>query len=392
MTTATFLGLPRELRNLIYDEVFKGCRKPRSIERRNLTNFTPAPVNILLVLNWACLLINTQVAAEALEILFKKHVVLLLCGPSVLNSFLYRIGQDVTGTGKELLQSLKHVELDWLTFPNLRYYPGREQNRLSCGDHDMETSSPYSDEEGITIEAPTVDYEGESYDDDDHDYAHSGSHQHWPAHRINDDSTQSSAADPFGLLSHYPFADPSGESTTTYSAAAEERMFSNLEYMIYREVTPLFHYLSSPTFFLSSMTLPLYFIKREQYQTRIRLRPAYALPLKVRYWVHVIAHALLLLHPPHPSTIPKLNELRVLYKPKNIWASLDPCDDLGNMCENGVWGANGGSGFRAVWDEFERLRGMTDTEELDVKVKLMRGGSNVYDENLGDELEVIIKR
>lgn len=395
MVSPTFLGLPRELRDLIYSEVFNGYRKPRTTERRHLTHFTPSPANILLVLHWECLLINTQVAAEAVEILFKRHTVLLRAGPLVVNSLFYRIEQDPTGKGQELLQSLRHLELDWTTFPSLRHYPGKAQTKLRRQARGMAINpSPYSEEEegadlseDMGIEGPSLDDEGIDYDDNH--YAPSSPHQ-WSSYQVNA-STQSSTADPFGLLSHYPFSDPNQD--FSYSTAAEEKMFANLEYLIYEEVTPLFHYLSSPTFCLSSMSLPLHFIKRSQYQRRILAPPQYAVPLTIRYWVHVIAHALVLLHPPYPDTVPKLKEVRVQYKPKNLWAALDPCDDLGSMCENGVWGDGGGSGFRAVWDEFERLRDMaTDTRELDVDVKLVRGGSSMYEERLGDELEVTIKR
>lgn len=47
---------------------------------------------------------------------------LLSCGPYVLKQVLSKI-EDSGGPGKQCLQRMKNIELDWVTFPNLRLYP-----------------------------------------------------------------------------------------------------------------------------------------------------------------------------------------------------------------------------------------------------------------------------
>jgi len=380
MGTPLFLNLPRELRDHIYDYVFAipDKRSPRAlrIERRHLTYFTPTAPTILLVLHHECLLLNRQVAAEALDFLFKKHNVFLSCGPFVLNSFLYRIEQEPEGQGKKLLKKLRRIELDWITFPNLRHYPPEwyeENGNQGSGEYD-----------------DSWDYEGEGYDDNHYAL---GSFETWPAFRIRPEG--SSSADPFGLSTLYPFADPRSE--PVYDIAAQETAYEKLDYLVDREVTPLFAYLSSPTFKLSTMTLPLIFVSRQRYMDRSASRASFALPIKIRYWVKVVAHALIMLLPDAEGKT-KLDELLIRYMPQNVWAAMDPSDDLNEMAKKGVWAKGNGQGssagevFSAVWEELEQRRGPLNRDELQISVELVKWMGELEGRYVGDALEVRMTR
>jgi hypothetical protein len=140
-------------------------------------------------------------------------------------------------------------------------------------------------------------------------------------------------------------------------------------------------------------------------------RPGYTLPVKIRYWVQVCVHALVMLTSPHTSgtsaSIP-LQEVKVKYLPWDIWASMEPADNLKRMVDAGIWfdkpedgegGAREGEGeaFRAVWDG---MRARMPTEErkgkkrlgLKAQVRLVPWDGNVDSWRVGDELEVVFTR
>ncbi|KAF2187010.1 hypothetical protein K469DRAFT_705558 [Zopfia rhizophila CBS 207.26] len=397
------LALPRELRDLIWHYVFAipDHRDHRAIriERRHLTYFKPIPVNVLLILHHEYLLLNRQIAAEALKVLFQEHNVFLSCGPFVLKAFLSRIENDESGAGKLWLKWLKHIELDWVTFPNLRFYPPEweESKDISYWEQDREEIDvDYVD--GLARkggkdyynEESSWDYEGPRYDDN---FYQPGGTSLYPSFEHHN-TTMAEDSDPFGFSTHYPFQDPLVE--PSYDTIAQEDIYTKLDLLIDMEVTPLFTYLASPTFSLSSITLPLYFISKQTYQHRSISRPGYLLPLKLRYWVQVVVHALLMLHPVAPHT-PKLDEVRIKYMPWDIWASMDPSDDLFKMCEKGIWGGEEdeegeGEAFKAVWDGLAQRGAELSEEDLDVKVRLVKWEGDLDRGMVGDELEVVIRR
>lgn len=173
------------------------------------------------------------------------------------------------------------------------------------------------------------------------------------------------------------------------------------------EVTPLFTYLSSPSFNLTSITIPMYFISKESHHNRSTTRPGYALPLKSRYWVQVCVHALCMLirAPDSGSLAPQLQEVRVKYLPWDIWASMDPADDLRRMTSKGVWldGADAAEGgerevegeaFRAAWTIL-REKGLMETLRAGVEepeISFVKWDGNVDSGRVGDELEVVFRR
>ncbi|KAF2201121.1 hypothetical protein GQ43DRAFT_440892 [Delitschia confertaspora ATCC 74209] len=393
MSAFPLLRLPRELRDHIYDYVFAipdtRCARSLRIERRHLTYFRPTAASILLILHQECLLLNQQVAAEALELLLKKHTVLFSCGPFVLNSFLSRIEQEPTGQGKKWLKSLKHVEMDWVTFPNMRFYPPRWNNSNSSDEDYDPDNATMLDEDYIW------DYEGEGYDDN---LYNSSTATVWPSYQQQGSSSQNQAApgaDPFGFASHNPFSNPLSE--PTYDVRAQQDVYSALDYLVDTEVKPLFTFLSSKAFALSTMTLPLYFISQKWFQHRVVSRPDHVLPLKLRYWVNAVAHAVLLLCPPDPAMLPKLKELRIKYMPWDIWASMDPSENLQEICERGIWGRDDevgyGEAFKAVWEELQKMNFRFGKHELDINVRYVKWEMDLdQSSRVGDELEVIIKR
>jgi len=111
----SFLDLPRELRDQIYHELFclRDERSQRALrmERRSLKYFQPTAPAILLVLHHQSLLLNRQIAHEALELLFKKHTVFFSCGPFVLKTLLQRIERH-NGPASQWLKWIKAIELD----------------------------------------------------------------------------------------------------------------------------------------------------------------------------------------------------------------------------------------------------------------------------------------
>ncbi|KAF2109481.1 hypothetical protein BDV96DRAFT_502492 [Lophiotrema nucula] len=410
-----FLELPRELRDQettqIYDCVLelpdtRGERALR-IERRHLKYFKPSAASFLLLLHHEYFLLDRQVAAEALESLLKNHTPFLSCGPFVLQSLFTRIEEEPAGQGKQWLRWMRKIELDWITFPNLAIYPpnrenGKDEWPWEADDIEVDveyvkgfkdTEMSYGDDTGYNDE---YDYEGDGYDDNFYDPVDMDlypSFEQPTSSMIQQPAGE--ADDPFGLTTIYPFSDPSSE--PDHDTTSQETLYTKLDLLISLEVTPLFTYFSSPVFSLSSITLPLYFISKSSLHHRSAARPGYALPLKLRYWVAVAVHALLLLCPPDGGS-PALNEVRIKYLAWDIWANMDPSDDIYSMPEKGVWFKDGdgregqGEAFRAVWNGlFERGLDVSNGA-LDATVKLVQWHGDLEQWRVGDELDVVFTR
>jgi hypothetical protein len=359
---------------------------------------------LLLVLHHEYFLLNRQVAREALEILLKRHVVFLSCGPFVLKALFEKI-EEPNGPGRHWLRWMKKIQLDWVTFPNLTHYPpDRESGRDEWYWEQHQQEVDIDDTRG----AP---HNGH-YDEYDHDFQYYDDNLYnpadatlYPSFRPPPATETSDPNDPFGFANHYPFTDPSQQPVQDFSTY--EDISTRLDLLVQMEVTPLFTYLASPTFNLTSIALPLYFISKESHHHRSITRPGYALPLKIRYWVQVCVHAMLMLgtSPTSISGKPLLNEVRVKYLPWDIWASMDPADDLRRIAKRGVWfddpeSAEGGEresegeAFRAVWDSL-RKKGMYDDKErmgLCADIKFVQWDGNVDSWRVGDELEVVFRR
>jgi hypothetical protein len=361
------------------------------------------------VLHHEYFLLSRQVAREALEVLFKKHIVFLSCGPYVLRYFLEKIGQQ-NGPGRQWLKWLKRIELDWVTFADLKYYPrDHDGTRYWNWQHDEEeVDVDYVRGAQYNGHYDEHDLEGGYYDDDEDDDLNDPSDTSLlPSFRRPATTEASSTNDPFGFANHYPFVDPSYQPG---SRASPEHLAKKLDLLVSLEVTPLFTYLASPTFNFTSITLPLYFISKESHQHRRITRPGFALPLKVKYWMEVCAHALLMLKAHRTrgnSEDSSLQEVRVKYLPWDIWASMDPVDDLRRLCEKGVWfdgpedGAGGdqereGEAFRGVWAAMRSRLSPQETEEsrmgLSATIRFVPWDGNVDSSRVGDELEVVFTR
>jgi hypothetical protein len=339
--------------------------------------------------------------------LLKKHTVYLSCGPFVLKTLLSRI-EEQGNLGKRWLKWMSKIELDWVTFPNLRMYPPERANGKDewwWENDGQEVDVDYIRGAQYNGHYDEYDYEGSCYDDNLYEPSDT---QLYPAFTIparNQPFVQPpDPADPFGFATHYPFSDPErapgsdneGEEGQTTS---QDEIATKLELLVEMEVTPLFTYLASPVFALSSLTLPLYFISKQTYHHRNTSRPGYGLPLKLRYWVAVVVHALNLLSQPTTSKSP-LAEVRVKYLPWDIWASMDPSDDLNYMVEKGVWfdGKDAddrpegeGEAFKAVWDALI-IGGVDVRAELDADVRLVKWDGGLDKWRVGDELEVVFTR
>jgi hypothetical protein len=347
------------------------------------------------VLHHECFLLNRQIAREALEWLFKHHTVFFSCGSYVLKQLFARI-EATGGPGKQWLKRLRKIELDWVTFPNLRIYPperseGNDGWWGETDEHEVDVDyirgaqyNGYYDEH---------DYEGGYYDDNFYEAEDSSLYPMWPGR--NALAAPSASNDPFGFANHYPFADPSRPPTSDVST---NDIDTKLDILVSLEVTPLFDYLSSSAFALSSVTLPLYFISRSSHHSRSASRPEYTLPLQIRYWVQACIHALLMLR-----TSPTLREVHVKYMPWDVWASMDPVDDLQRMVEKGVWfrsgdEANGeregeGEAFRAMWAGLQERGACKEDERLGLaaEVRFVKWEFDL-DKRVGDELEVVFTR
>ncbi|KAI4946739.1 hypothetical protein J4E91_006910 [Alternaria rosae] len=405
-----FLRLPRELRDQIYDYTFAAQEfsVDRAIERRHLKYFKPSAAAILLITRHQYFLLNRQVAREALEILFKNHTVYLSCGPFVLKALLEKI-EEPNGPGRQWLKWLKKIELDWENLPNLQHYPpDREEGRdVWYWEHDQEeVNVDYIRGAYYSGHYDEYDHEGTSYDDNMYDASNSSL---YPSFRQPATTQPPNANDPFGFTTHYPFADPTLDPVREASAAD---IATKLDLLVSMEVTPLFTYLASPTFNLSSITLPLRFISRGSHQSRSVSRPGFALPLKIRYWVQVCVHALLMLTSAHESgasSSTPLQEVRVKYAPVDIWASMEPTDDLRRIVDLGVWFDNPeegqeveregeGEAFRAVW---EGMRARTSYDErkrlgrrwgLKADITFDPWDGDMDKGRVGDEVEIVFTK
>ncbi|KAF2270467.1 hypothetical protein CC78DRAFT_611366 [Lojkania enalia] len=402
-----FLELPLELRNLIYSHVFgmssHNDRDDR-IERRHLKCFKPSAASFLLLLHHKYLLLNRQVASEALEILLKNHTVYLSCGPFVLKSLLTRIQHERTGQGRQWLQWMKSIELDWVTFPNLRFYPPtwedeeNEEDDWDWEQHGHRMGVDYvrgvqnSESSFRSYEnEDEYDYEGSGYDDNL--YSPAGTHLHPSIHQVQATQAQDTS-DPFGFSTHYPFSDPTHG--PTYSIMSQDEIITKVGLLVSMEVTPLFTYLASEVFALSSITLPFYFTARTSPPQR-GVAPGTNLPVKMRYWVQVACHALLLLCPPNANTPAKINEVRIKYMPKDPWASMGANVELHNMAREGVFFTERdneregeGEAFRAIWAELESRGVRLRDGALDAEVHLLEWDGDMC--RVGDELEVVFTR
>lgn len=362
------------------------------IERRHLKHFKPSAASILLLLHHEYFLLNRQVAREALEILFKNQTVFLSCGPYVLKQLLTKI-EDNGGRYKQWLKWIRNIELDWVTFPNLRIYPperseGKDEWWWERDEHEVDVD--YVRGAQYSGHYDEHDYEGGHYDDNFYEAEDDALYPSWPQPA----SRASNADDLFGFSSHYPFADPTNE--PDYDGATAHDADTKLEILVSMEVTPLFTYFATPTFSISSITLPLYFISKQSYHHRNATRPGRTLPLKIRYWVHVCVHALLML-----KHSPVLNDVRVKYMPWDIWASMDPADDLRRMVDWGIWFRDGeeersgeGEAFRSVWASLQD-RGLCkgkDRMGMAAKVLFVEWSGDLDKWRVGDELEVIFTR
>ncbi|KAH7563905.1 hypothetical protein BM1_00952 [Bipolaris maydis] len=411
-----FLKLPRELRDHIYDYAFAAqnhrCQRP--IERRNLKYFQPSAAAILLITRHDYFLLNRQVAREALEVLFKHHTVYLSCGPFVLKTLFQKI-EEPNGPGRQWLKWLKKIHLDWETLPNLRNYPPeRDEARVDdYWEHDqVEVDVDYIRGAYYNAHYDEYDHEGQHYDDNLYDPPNMPL---YPSFRHRTPSQPPNANDPFGLSTHYPFIDPNRDPAQEASAAD---ISSKLDLLVSLEVTPLFTYLSSPSFNLTSITLPLAFISRESYHHRHLSRPGYALPVKIRYWIQVCVHALLMLVAPRAlgcaesttaATTTSLQQVRVRYAPTDIWASMEPADDLARMVDEGVWfdapdegqeddRQGQGEAFRAVWEGMKARIPLEQRKELGERwglcaaVSFVPWDGEIDNGRVGDELEVVFTR
>lgn len=387
---------PAQIYNYAFDIQDDRSDRALRIERRNLKHFKPSAAAILLLLHHEYFLLNRQVAREALEALFKNHTIFLSCGSYVLKQVLSRI-EDSGAPGKQWLQRMKRIELDWVTFPNLRLYPPerREGKDEWWWEHDeQEIDVDYIRGAQYSGHYDEHDYEGGHYDDNFYEAESSTFYPALPRH----DAPAASANDPFGFNTHYPFADPRAPQTADTGASLDE-IDTKLDLLVAMEVTPLFDYLSSPTFALTSLTLPLYFISKSLHHHRSVSRPGYTLPLKLRYWVHVAAHALLML-----CNTPSLQEVRVKYMPWDIWASMEPADDLHRVAEKGVWfrdsedpqgeRENEGEAWRAVWAGLKEKGTISGDERLGLRaeVRFLKWEGDLDKWRVGDELEVLLRR
>jgi hypothetical protein len=269
--------------------------------------------------------------------------VFLSCGPFVLKAILSKIEPS-------WLSWLKSVELDWVTFPNLAHYPpSREDGR---DEWYWETDAAGGDvDSGVVVDVIRGAQYNAHYDEHDHEGGH-----------YDDNLYDPSDAE------LYPAFEP----------ARIDDAATKLDVLVQLEVAPLFAYFASEAFRLSSVTLPLYFISKDMFHNRSKLR----------YWIHVLVHALCLL----PAS---LHEVRVRYMPWDVWASMDPTDDLGRLAETGVWFEDvedderdgEGEAFCEAWEMLGEER-----EGLEARVRYVKWDGNVDGFSVGDELEVVFTR
>ncbi|KAJ4345285.1 uncharacterized protein N0V89_011415 [Didymosphaeria variabile] len=391
-----FLELPRELRDQIYDYAFsipdnRGDRALR-IERRHLIYFTPSAASILLLLHHEYFLLNRQVAREALERLFKNHTAFLSCGLYVLKQFLASI-EATGGPGKQWLKRMRKIELNWVTFPNLRNYPPERSDGKDVWwweNDGQEVDVDYIRGAQYNGHYDEHDYEGGYYDDNFYEAENTSLYPSWPLRN----AAAAASNDPFGFTNHYPFADPSRR--LSRDASRTNDLDTKLDLLVSLEVAPFYDYLSSPTFALSSITVPLYFISGASLRSRSNTRVG-KLPIKIRYWVHNCIHALLMLH--NSST---LQEVCVKYAPWDTWASMEPADDLHRMVKKGVWFRDSddlyaeregeGEAFRAVWAGLEDMGACRGDERLGLAADVRFVKWDGHMERVGDALLVVFTK
>ncbi|KAH7123925.1 hypothetical protein B0J11DRAFT_436450 [Dendryphion nanum] len=403
-TTFPLLQLPRELRDQIYDYVFS-MPDPRSdralrIERRNVKHFTPSAATILLICHHDYLILNRQIASEALEVLFKRHSILLSCGPFILKRLLSMIENEDSGQGKQWLKWMKRIELDWVTFPNLRMYPPNREHGKDEWHWENDTFEIDIDNiRGAQYSGhyDEYDYEGEAYDDNIYS---PDDPSLYPAFF----EQSPDPADPFGFSTHYPFSDPEQEvnedgEVQEDGETPDDVMDSKLDLLVDIEVAPLFGYLSTPTFTLSNITIPLYFISKQTYYQRYVSRHGHTLPVKVRYWIHVAVHALNMLLQPSPDGSYALDQVTIKYKPWDIWACMDPSDDLSRMKETGVWfdeeGAelsSEGAAFRSIWVHLAEEGIVSPRQDLVADISYVMWEGDLDQFSVGDQLDVVFRR
>lgn len=353
-------------------------------------------------------MLNRQIALEALEALLKNHTVFLSCGPFVLKSLLEAVENHTPGN--QWLTWLRAIELDWVTFPDLRMYPpdrtqGRDEWWFEAADSEYdveEVDVDYIRGAAYDSHYDEHDHTGGYYDDNFYDPSDAALYPEYH-HAAPALAPNAAANDISTLFDHNPFQDAEETYHPARTSAAED-LTTKLDLLVEMEVVPLFSYLSSRTTFpsLASITLPLYFISRESYFHRRASRPGYTLPLKVRYWVSVAVHAFQLLH------AGALAEVKVKYMPWDIWASMDSCDDLQRIVERGVWfndpetdGEGGereyeGEAFRCVWAmlvERGLCAGQGGTRMgLAAQIRLVKWDGEMDSYRVGDELEVVFMK
>lgn len=307
---------------------------------------------------------------------------------------------------------MRKIELDWITFPNLRVYPPNRENGKDewwWESDGVEVDVDYVRGAQYSGHYDEYDYEGSGYDDNFYEPEDASLYPSFNLATTSNTSQPLVPTDPFGFSSHYPFSDPArdpeDDDDDAQTVSSQDEITTKLDLLVDMEVTPLFTYLASPTFDLSSITLPLYFISKTTYHNRNVTRPGYALPLKLRYWVRVAVHALLMLYSPCllPSstsqTTAQLSEVRVKYQPWDIWASMDPSDDLHRLVNNGVWFGDGederegeGEAFKAVWHELAERGVDVHKGGLNAHVTLVKWEGDLNKWRVGDELEVVFTR
>ncbi|KAF1999436.1 hypothetical protein P154DRAFT_437137 [Amniculicola lignicola CBS 123094] len=408
MAAVGFLALPREIRDRIYDEYFSIATPDNPdayrIERRQLQYFVPSPVAILLLLGYQPLLLDQQIAAEALRILFENHTPLFSVGPSVFRALLERIEEESAKFGEQWLRWLKRFQWDWVTFPSLRHYRRELEALLQKGayydDIEMETDELPEDDNGHNDE---YDHEGAYYNDNTYGEGSLALFLTWQSLNVR---TVDPTSDPYGFSSHLSsegYQEGDSEETQWHAYGEHdgliEKPYKRLELLIANEVTPLFQYLATPTFALDSITLPLYFMSRLQ---TIR-QPFVPRPSNLQFWVRVAAHAFLLLSPRDPATAPRLNSVIIKYMPYNIQATLEPADDLERIVREGVWFHEDinagdrsrqleGDSFRGLWDDLWE-RGMeVGSDKLNVEIKLVEWDMKAERRRVGPELELVFRR
>lgn len=393
---------------MIYEYAFamrdQRSSRDRRIERRGVKRFTPTPAMILLVARYQYLVLSRAVALEALEVLFKRHTVLFSCGPLVLKTFLSKIEKERSGQGKKWLKWLKHIELDWTQFLSIRAY------LLLRGSHQRQGNVENLREHMVSLDEP-----GERGGPDQHDMSdyfdefdcESGLYND-NLYSIDDPTLHSIIPDyeESGEVLDEIFGEPIDEGPHMHVAfdaeLGEGKLREGLRWLFKLEILPLFEYLCSPSFALSSLTVPLHFVRRGRYSQRGTSPSKMAKPL---YYIQMAICALTMLLSDRADGSPCLNKVIIKYIPLDLWIYIE-CLQSGEyerLQKEGVffdrnnehlrW--NDGEAMQAVWEGLAR-RGLTTPRDY-LKASVTRvqgeegeGGS----ENLEivDHLEIVFTR